>query len=82
MLNELKSNELIELYGDVIKELKNRKIIRSKNITGVLGEYLSIEAYNNNSKFPNLQAAPTGTKNIDAISRDGERYSIKSKLVK
>lgn len=28
--------------------------------------------------LPNLQAAPAGTQNIDAISRKGERYSIKS----
>jgi len=25
-----------------------------------------------------LQAAPQGTKNVDAISRKGERYSIKT----
>lgn len=28
--------------------------------------------------MPNLQAAPAGTQNIDAISRNGERYSVKS----
>jgi len=28
--------------------------------------------------LPNLQAAPAGTQNIDAISRNGERYSVKS----
>ena len=26
----------------------------------------------------NLEFAPPGTKNIDAISRDGHRYSVKS----
>ena len=28
--------------------------------------------------MPNLQAAPIGTQNIDAISRAGDRYSIKA----
>lgn len=34
--------------------------------------------YNSTSGLPKLQAAPIGTKNIDAISREGDRYSIKS----
>jgi len=28
--------------------------------------------------LPNLQIAPPGTTNIDAISRNGERYSVKT----
>lgn len=28
--------------------------------------------------MPNLQAAPEGTQNVDALSRKGERYSIKT----
>ncbi|MFR1671833.1 MAG: hypothetical protein ACLSWI_02685 [Candidatus Gastranaerophilaceae bacterium] len=70
--------EIIELYSSVIKELKNRKIIRTKNVLGDLGEYLAIKYYCNNTKLPNLQAAPINTQNIDAIDRNGERYSIKS----
>jgi len=75
---EIKDDGLITLYSDLIKELKTRKIIRTKNIIGDLGEYLAIYHYNNIPGMPNLQAAPPGTQNIDAISRKGERYSIKS----
>ncbi|MBH0328809.1 hypothetical protein ABH14_03200 [Brevibacillus brevis] len=74
----LSDSDLISSYGDVIKELKNRKIIRSKNVVGDLGEYLAIEYYNRTPGLPKLQFAPPGTKNIDAISINGERYSIKS----
>jgi len=77
-LEKLKSKELVNLYSDLIIKLKEKKIIRSKNIIGDLGEYLAIEHYNNTPGLQNLQAAPTGTQNVDALSRKGERYSIKS----
>ncbi|MDH5559282.1 MAG: hypothetical protein OEY59_00335 [Deltaproteobacteria bacterium] len=77
-LKNIKDFDLIKLYGNLIQELKDREIIRSKNVIGDLGEYLAIEYYNKTSGLPNLQFAPTGTQNIDAISRNGERYSIKS----
>lgn len=80
-MNQLKNksvSELIAIYSAILKELKCREVIRTNNLVGDLGEYLAIEFYNNQSSLPNLQAAPAGTKNIDAISREGERYSIKS----
>lgn len=77
-LKKIKDDGLIKLYSEIIKELKKREIIRTKNIIGDLGEYLSIFYYNNTPGLPNLQAAPAGTQNIDAVSRKGQRYSIKS----
>ena len=69
--------ELISLYSDILKELRDRKIIRTNNFVGEVGEYLTIDFYNKNKNLPKLQAAPPSTKNIDAISKDGNRYSIK-----
>ena len=77
-LTNIGNDGLIKLYSDIIKELKNRNIIRTKNIIGDLGEYYAIKYYNEISGLPKLQAAPAGTQNVDAISRKGERYSIKS----
>lgn len=80
-MNQLKNKsvgELITIYSAILKELKRREVIRTNNLVGDLGEYLAIDFYNNQSTLPNLQAAPPGTKNIDAISREGKRYSIKS----
>lgn len=77
-LSALKDNEIVTLYGEVINELRNRNIVRSKNILGDLGEYMVINRYCNTRGLPKLQAAPPGTENIDAISVKGERYSIKS----
>jgi hypothetical protein len=77
-LEKYSTTELIQLYSEIISKLKSRGVIRTKNIVGDLGEYLAIEHYNKTPGLPNLQAAPAGTQNIDAISRQGERYSIKS----
>lgn len=77
-IENLSTKELLSLYSDILKQLKVRDVIRSKNLLGDLGEYLAIEFYCNTPKLPKLQSAPIGTKNIDAISVKGERYSIKS----
>ncbi len=69
--------QLISPSSNVIKELKNRKIIRTKNIVGEIGEYYAIKFYNKLKNLPNLTLAPPGVKNVDALSRDGEIYSIK-----
>lgn len=77
-LLKLRDCEVIDLYSQSIKELKRRGILRTNNVIGELGEHLAIEHFRNTAGLPNLQAAPIGTQNIDAISRAGERYSIKS----
>ena len=76
--SELKDCEVWDIYALSIKELKKRNLIRTRNIVGERGEFLAIETYNNTPGLPGLQAAPEGTKNVDAISRKGERYSIKT----
>lgn len=76
--DKLSAEEIIHIYSDSIKELKKRNIIRTKNVLGELGEYLAISHYNNTAGLPKLQPAPIGTQNVDAMSRNGERYSIKS----
>ena len=72
------TTDLIQKYSDIIKELKERGVIKTKNVVGDLGEYLAINHYCNTAGLPKLQAAPVNTKNIDAISINGDRFSIKS----
>ena len=71
-------DEVISLYPKILKELKNRNIIRTNNLVGDLGEFYCIKKYNEINGLPKLQDAPKSTKNIDAISVNGERYAIKS----
>jgi len=77
-LKKLNITELIEAYSQIISLLKERKVIRTKNLIGDLAEYLIINHYNNTAGLSNLQAAPAGTQNVDALSRQGARYSIKA----
>lgn len=75
---DLKDSEVWDIYALSINELTKRSLIRTRNIVGERGEFLAIEIYNNTPNLPGLQAAPEGTQNVDAISRKGERYSIKT----
>jgi len=77
-VKDLNDGDLVGCYGVVVKELKSRKIITNKNITGELGEHLVINHYCNTPTLAKLQRAPTGTKNVDALSTQGDRYSIKT----
>ena len=78
LLRDLTDQELPHAYSCIIEELKVRGIIRSKNVIGDLGEYIVIKYYNDTPRLPNLVPAPQGTQNVDALSRKGDRYSIKA----
>ena len=77
-IGKLNSSELWRLFGMVKKELFDRGLVRTKNMVGERGEFIAVEHYSNTPNMPNLQIAPEGTQNIDAISRKGERYSVKT----
>ena len=62
MLKGLSTTDLIRQYSEAIKELKQRGVIKTKNVVGDLGEYLAIEYYCNTAGLPKLQAAPVNTK--------------------
>lgn len=69
--------ELIKVYGELVSKMREEHLIRTKNVTGDLGEYIVIDFYRKTKGLPKLQFAPPSIKNIDAISVNGERYSIK-----
>ena len=80
-LKNLKVSELAKLISpssEAFIELKKRGILRTKNIVGELGEYYAVDFYTKNPKLPGLSMAPPTVKNIDALSRNGEIYSIKT----
>lgn len=77
-MEKLSDIKIIEMYRDLLDELKSRNLIRSNNLIGDWGEQLAINFYNESPQLPNLQAVRVGAKNVDAISKDFERYSIKT----
>jgi hypothetical protein len=76
-LGTLSNSELVWLRAQIEAEMDLRGLAFS---VGSLGEQLAIEYFNSTPGHPTLIAAPAGTKNVDALSRDGERYSIKTLL--
>jgi len=66
-ITKLSDEELISCYSLVTTELRHRKIIRTNNVIGEIGEYLAINYYNKTKGLPKLQAAPPGTQNIGLI---------------
>lgn len=77
-IEKMSDSDVWSLFGFVRQLLAERKLVRTKNIVGERGEFLAIETYKNIAGLSNLQAAPEGTQNVDALSRKGERYSIKT----
>ena len=78
IIKNLADDQIWLFYAACGKELKIRNLVRTRNIVGERGEFLAIKTYNETPGAPNLQAAPEGTQNVDALSRKGERYSIKT----
>lgn len=67
--------QLLDIRAAIDRELTRRGI---STAIGDIGERLAIEHFAKRPDLPVLVPAPRGTKNIDAISRQGERYSIKT----
>ena len=76
-IDTLPDEEIWTLYAYLGLKLKERKLVRTRNIVGERGEFLAIKIYNETPSLAKLQAAPEGTQNVDALSRKGERYSNK-----
>jgi hypothetical protein len=74
-LGKLSDEKLIRLRARIDTEIRKRGL---KFSVGEIGESLAIAHFNATKKLPKLLRAPRGTKNVDALSREGERYSIKT----
>jgi hypothetical protein len=67
--------QLLRLRAALHIEMHRRKLAFS---VGDIGEEAVIEFFRKTAGLPNLQRAPAGTKNVDALSRRGDRFSIKT----
>lgn len=74
-LQELSDADIVRLRAAIDVEMRRRKIAFT---IGQMGEQLTIAYFNATPGCPNLILAPPGTANVDALSRRGERYSIKT----
>lgn len=76
-LSALDDANLIRLRAALHREMKRRGLALS---VGQVAEKLAMEFFNSTSGCPNLREAAVGTANVDALSRRGDRYSIKGVL--
>ncbi|MDE0000467.1 MAG: hypothetical protein OXQ89_22200 [Rhodospirillaceae bacterium] len=73
-LSEMEDEELTQLRAALDSELRKRELGAS---VGEVAERLAISFFNETPGLPNLTKASAGTAYVDALSRRGERYSIK-----
>jgi hypothetical protein len=74
-LASMSDENLVLLRASLRAEMRKRGIADS---VGAVGEQLAIEHFRKTPGLPKLQLAPRGTKNVDALSRNGDRFSIKT----
>ena len=74
-LARMSHEELMLLRSSLRAEMRKRGIADS---VGIVGEQFAIEHFRKTPGLPKLQLAPRGTKNVDALSRNGDRFSIKT----
>jgi len=74
-VSALADSELLLLRAALEIEMRKRGVAFT---VGEVGEQLVVEYFKTTRGLPKLQHAPTGTKNVDALSRNGDRYSIKT----
>lgn len=72
---EQSNEDLVLLRAHLRAEMRRRGIADS---VGTVGEQLAIDCFRKTPGLPKLQLAPRGTKNVDALSRNGDRFSIKT----
>lgn len=69
----ISDKDLILIYGEILKALRSRGIIRTKNVVGELGERYAVMSFSED-----VTLAPTNEKEIDARDVNGKGYSIKT----
>ena len=74
-LQRMSDEALLLLRAGLRAEMRKRGMADS---VGAVGEQLAIEHLRKTPGLPKLQLAPRGTKNVDALSRNGDRFSIKT----
>ena len=74
-LASMSDADLILLRAGLRAEICKRGIAE---LVGTVGEQSAIEHFRKTPGLPKLQLAPPGTKNVDALSRNGDRFSIKT----
>jgi hypothetical protein len=73
--NGMSNDDLFSVRVQLEQEFKKREI---EFHVGDIGETVTIFFFNKTPGLSKLQRAPKGTRYVDALSKNGDRYSIKT----
>lgn len=68
----LSVHDLLRVPHEVLVELRRREIVRGRNVTGDIGEYLAAAMYN-------VERAAPGTAGFDLVDGAGLRVQVKTR---
>lgn len=71
-LTGLSVHDLLRVPHEVLEELRRREIVRGRNVTGDIGEYLAAAMYN-------VERAAPGTAGFDLVDAAGLRIQVKTR---
>lgn len=74
----ISDDEVIMGFATLMQALLVRGIVRTKNITGDLGERYAESIYRQRPDLPTITLTNTNASNVDALNEAGTRYSIKA----
>lgn len=72
---QMPDEALLHLRAVLRAEMRKRGLADS---VGTVGEQLALDHFRKTPGLYKLQLSPRGTKNVDALSRNGDRFSIKT----
>lgn len=77
-LMTLSDAELVKLYPTLLRELKSRDIIQTRNLVGELGKFIVKQTFDINNDTSSLKAAAHSQKNYSFTDAAGLRYNLKT----
>lgn len=75
---DITDEEIIRGFATLLGAMRARKIIRTRNVVGDLGERYAVNAYSSHKAKHPILLTQTNTADIDAIDSAGRSYSIKA----
>jgi hypothetical protein len=74
----ISDEEIVRAFAALMAAMRRRGIVRTKNVTGDLGERYAEFIYRDRPDLPSIVLENTNTPDVDALSETRARYSIKA----
>lgn len=75
---DISDDDLIGAFATLMTAMRERGIIRTKNVVGDLGERYAVSAYRANPTKTPIALSETNETDVDARNGDGLRFAIKA----